>query len=54
MLAENRKVKIKESKLLYQPKRTVIIAKFGDFPILTVSRGMVTNIILFCISSKHR
>ena len=54
MLAENGKVKIKESKLLYQPKWTVMIARFGDLPILTVSRGMVTNIISFGISSKHR
>ena len=31
MLAENRKVKIKESKLLYQPKRTVMIWKPSNF-----------------------
>ena len=54
MLAENTKVKVKESKLLYKPKWTLMIARFGDLPILTVSRGMVTNIISFCISSKHR
>ena len=48
------KIKIKISKLLYKPKSTVMIAKLGDIPILTVSRGVVTNDISFCISGKRR
>ena len=54
MLAENRKVKIKGSKLLYKPKWTVMIARFGGLPILTVSRVVITNIISFSINSKPR
>ena len=48
------KVKITGRKLLYKPKWTVILARLGGFPILTVSRGMITNIISFCISIKRR
>ena len=48
------KIKIKRSKLLYKPKSTVMIAKFGDIPILTVSRGVITNVISFCIGGKRR
>ena len=48
------KVKVKESKLLYQPKWTNMIARFGGLPILTVNRGMVTNIISFGITSNHK
>ena len=54
MLPENRKVKIKGSKLLYKPKWTVMIARFGGLPILTVSRVVITNIISFSINSKPR
>ena len=31
-----------------------MIATFGDLPILTVSRGVITNVISFCICSKSR
>ena len=35
-------------------KKSVMMARFEDLPILTVSRGMARNIISFCISSNHR
>ena len=57
MLAENRKVKQRLKKINYyekKKKKSVMMARFEDLPILTVSRGMARNIISFCISSNHR
>ena len=54
MLAENIKVKIKGSKLLYKSNKTVMIERPGDLLILTVSRGVITNVISLGISSKRR
>ena len=47
-------VKIKESKLFCKPKWTVVIARFRDLPILTASRGVLTNVTSFGISSNRR
>ena len=56
MLAENRKVKQRLKKINYyeKKKKSVMMARFEDLPILTVSRGMARNIISFCISCNHR
>ena len=54
MLAENIKVKIKGRKLLYKPNKTVMIERPGDLLILTVNRGVITNVISLGISSKRR
>ena len=44
------KVNIKRSKLLYKLKWTVLIARFGDLLILTVSRGVATNVFFLVLA----